>query len=319
MLGWHRGIRTDLVLSLFIFMVIINHLVEGGPGSGFFGHRDIQGQRGGSAPGDPQPSQNIMAPLRGVYLDIHRYTSTAQIDQAMAQIKSLGFDSVRMEFTWSLMSSRQSMYDYAVAAARRNGLSVLGIVAYNQDGTHNAPDPTAYGQYAGFLAAHYNGQVGAWEIWNEPNIPLFGSISPAVYVEMLQSAYQSIKAADPNAVVVMAATSGNDMAWFSQAMSLGAQNYADAVATHPYGGPDSASQYTTLPIWVTETGQSTAEVSQQQQSDFIHSQIDNPSQPTYIYEFASHDYPGKEGGFGLVNWDGTPKQIYNSLLGNKNL
>src|SRR5204863_6742421 len=48
--------------------------------------------------------------------------------------------------------------------------------------------------------------ITAWQIWNEPNLPIYWQPRPnaAAYVQMLRLASQKIKAVDPNAEIITA-------------------------------------------------------------------------------------------------------------------
>ena len=89
------------------------------------------------------------------------------------------------------------------------------------------PDPPALEDYGAALADRYSGRfpdpahagqklprVAAFQVWNEPNLPLYlnpqwsGSQpeSPLIYRAMLNSFYAGVKSVDPGAVVVSAGT-----------------------------------------------------------------------------------------------------------------
>jgi hypothetical protein len=87
-------------------------------------------------------------------------------------------------------------------------------------GNYPPRDLGAIGDFGAQLAARYgtNGSfwaenpqlprhpITAWQIWNEPNIPVYWqpAPNPAAYVQMLRLASQKIKAVDPNAEIVTA-------------------------------------------------------------------------------------------------------------------
>jgi hypothetical protein len=145
-----------------------------------------------------------------------------------------------------------------------------------------------------------------YEVWNEPN--LFASWlpapDPAVYTQVLKSAYTAIKAADPNALVVGGALGAvvnfggittSPVDFVQQMYQDGAKGYFDALSFHPYqyttmfsqGGiyPDAPINQliairqpminngdSALRIWATEYGLPTAGpngVTPQQQANFI--------------------------------------------------
>jgi hypothetical protein len=163
---------------------------------------------------------------------------------------------------------------------------------YNAGSAMTPPDnPNDYGRAIGYLAARYAGRPHmVWEVWNEPNDPRFWQTptgpDPTTYTRLLQSAYTHIKGADPDATVLGGAIVFNDLPFLKGMYAAGARGFFDALSLHPYNqGHDPA--WTQLgrewfsftrtvtdmertmaehgepnkPIWITEMGWSTSEVS----------------------------------------------------------
>lgn len=116
----------------------------------------------------------------------------------------------------------------------------------------NGP-PANYADFGDFcyaLASRYKGRFRAYEIWNEPNLAReWGGRppNPAEYAALLKVAYQRIKQADPNAIVVSAgltptgtndATAMPDDVYLDrlyQAMGGSSAGYFDALGAHAPG------------------------------------------------------------------------------------
>lgn len=116
----------------------------------------------------------------------------------------------------------------------------------------NGP-PANYADFGDFcyaLASRYKGRFRAYEIWNEPNLAReWGGRppNPAEYAQLLKVAYQRIKQADPNAIVVSAgltptgtndATAMPDDVYLDrlyQAMGGSSAGYFDALGAHAPG------------------------------------------------------------------------------------
>lgn len=118
------------------------------------------------------------------------------------------------------------------------------------------PDPDELANFMTALATRYRGRAEAYQVWNEPNLPVylapqwrkvsgrFVPASPAQYREMLNASYAAVKAADPGALVVQAGTApygepkagGRRMAprRFVRSM-LSRPTTVDVVSHHPYG------------------------------------------------------------------------------------
>ena len=102
-----------------------------------------------------------------------------------------------------------------------------------------------FAEYVAFLAR--NG-ADAIEVWNEPNIDRewpAGRVSGANYTVMLKAAYEAIKAANPDTLVISGAPAptgyfGDSCGWggcddnvfMAQMANAGAANYADCIGVH---------------------------------------------------------------------------------------
>ena len=213
-----------------------------------------------------------------------------------------GFGWVRCDFAWYDLEPRRGEWnlqgtDLLVEMAGARGLKVLGILGScppwaNGGNAWNHP-PTELEAWKGYVrtvVSRYRGRVAAWEIWNEENIHAFWQPrpDPAAYVKLLIAASAEIRKADPGAQVVMGGVAGLDPAYLHACLVLGAGEYVDAVAYHPYaetigeeGQPetdrlkpkerlcrhivafvkDLVNTYTRrrVEIWITEVGWTTGE------------------------------------------------------------
>lgn len=87
--------------------------------------------------------------------------------------------------------------------------------------------------YIRAVASHYKGRVRFYEIMNEPWIV---GLSAKYYTEYLRAAYEEIKAADPEAVVVgvCAPSLGSSGGWLRECLAEGAGSCCDAISLHFY-------------------------------------------------------------------------------------
>lgn len=181
----------------------------------------------------------------------------------------LGLDWVKVQLEWPLVQPDPEtyqwfFYDGVVDEANRHGLnlmfSVVGAPAWTRaSGTENGP-PDDYTHYTNFLTEllnRYPGKIHAIEVWNEQNIDREWftpeGLSPAAYVEFLRRSNETIKAIEPNIIVISGAlapsgvhdlvTSYDDFIYLDEALAAGMLNYADCVGVHHNGyniGPDVA-------------------------------------------------------------------------------
>jgi chitodextrinase/beta-glucosidase/6-phospho-beta-glucosidase/beta-galactosidase len=151
--------------------------------------------------------------------------------------------------------NHQGRIDSCVRLANNAGIKVIldieGTPLWaeqdpNANNEASAPKSEYVKYYADFVkyeATHYKGQIAVWELGNEVDDSAFWTNDDgfAIYAAELHAAYPVAKAADPNALVIMASSGhpgggGDNGGNFIQTMyqSYGAKNYTDAVAIHPY-------------------------------------------------------------------------------------
>jgi hypothetical protein len=151
---------------------------------------------------------------------------------------------VRYRLGESAASSAAAGY---ITTARNNGFNILlGVVGYTSEMSNYDAYIASFAQY---LADAARLGAGAIEVWNEPNIDRewpAASINGATYTRMLAAAYNAIKSASPNTLVISGApaptgffgTAGcgaggcNDDVFMQQMAQAGAGSYMDCVGLH---------------------------------------------------------------------------------------
>ncbi|MBC8252916.1 MAG: beta-galactosidase [Ardenticatenia bacterium] len=181
-------------------------------------------------------------------------------DRDLLLVKEAGFRWVKQEFPWrEIEGAGPGIYDWSysdrlmdqVDAHKLKIIARVGVQPAWAGG--NYPDispPDDYQDFMNFLGvlvSRYQGRVDAYQIWNEPNLSReWGGRppNPAEYAEMLKMAYQTVKAIDPNAIVISAGlaptTRWDDVAMpdtvFIQGMyDVGAAPYFDLLGAHGAG------------------------------------------------------------------------------------
>lgn len=238
-------------------------------------------------------------------------TST-QIHANLQDAVAVGAKWIRVDLAWEKIQPDDSWtydwssFDEIVQAASSLGLKVdaiLDATAYwdtspeckqDEPNTEFCPpeNMSYFDSFAAAAAQRYaNSSVGAWEIWNEPNIDerWWPTPSPSGYAQMLTSVSQAIRGVDPKAFIVMAglavvanpppAGRDTEQSFLTDvATTPGALADVNAIGFHPFTGtlmPSvagvfqeiSASQdnllsilqkagYPNMQIWLTETGMS---------------------------------------------------------------
>jgi hypothetical protein len=161
-------------------------------------------------------------------------------------MRTSGMTWVKKQFRYTLGQDPSAVAGL-LNSARANGFKFLvGIVGdQTQMGDFNA----YISQYASFVAGVARLGVDAIEVWNEPNIDRewpAGQITGANYTRLLAAAYNAIKGANPNVLVISgapaptgffgaagcAAAGCNDDAFMQQMAQAGAASYMDCVGLH---------------------------------------------------------------------------------------
>jgi spore germination protein YaaH len=180
----------------------------------------------------------------------------------IGHIQALGFRWVKFQMPWkevepSSGNYQWGMWDDVIGAYSGAGIKILLSIPKAPDWSRPAGDdrsvegpPADYGAFARFLGEvtqRYKGRVQAIEVWNEQNLWYEGGGSPMPpeqYVAMLSAAYQSIKTADPNMIVVSGAMTPagdvggqaiDDINYLSAMYAAGLKNVSDAIGSHPSG------------------------------------------------------------------------------------
>ncbi len=220
----------------------------------------------GSIPAAPAdcPARGAFPPLfAGIRAGVNAFLLYTDTERATALIQHADFAWVRQQIHWRDIETSPGSYDWsaldrAIAAAHQASLQVLlSVVASPSWATANRagglPDaPAALAGFMRVLAAHYAGIVGAYEIWNEPNLAVENggtAATPAHYLAVLKAAYPAVKQSDPCALVLaapLAATATTDPAIAADDLQFYRDLYwlddraflrsADLIAIHPGGG-----------------------------------------------------------------------------------
>jgi hypothetical protein len=175
------------------------------------------------------------APVRGFQLGGHIQSLSDGTVNAMN----------RAGMTWiKVQVNQHGDYSGIINAAHARGFRILlGLVGF----AGLVGDDAYLDQFAAYAAGAAAAGADAIEVWNEPNIDRewpSGQISPARYTEMLRRAYNAIKAANPNTLVISGAPAptgffggcspaGCDDNQFVAGMAAaGAANYLDCLGVH---------------------------------------------------------------------------------------
>jgi Bacterial Ig domain len=170
------------------------------------------------------------------------------------------------------------------------GMRVVFVLLGDAGGGLTPPAPGDFASFASTFASQMaDADVAAYEIWNEEDDTMFwaGTPSPAQYAAIVRATYPAIKAADPDAKVLLGPLTGNNYDFLNQLYANGVGGYFDGVSVHTdtaclvdppssyYRENGNVARFTFLgfrtihdvmaahgdgakPIWMTELGWTTA-------------------------------------------------------------
>lgn len=153
--------------------------------------------------------------------------------------------------------------DGIVNAADASGFNILLSVVRAPEWTRSVElesgPPEDYGEFGRFmeqLAQRYRGQVGAYELWNEPNLAKEwrgDTLDPVRFADLVTQGAAGVRAADSDAIIVsggLAVTGINDgevaiddRVFLRGMLATGITDHVDVIGAHPYGyaNPPDAS------------------------------------------------------------------------------
>ncbi len=143
-------------------------------------------------------------------------------DRDLGLAGDMGFRWVKQIFGWRDIELSKGEFDWSrtdriVKQAAKAGVQLLIRIDHQPEwaraGCRLMGPPERAQDLADFVTAvatRYRGLIGAYQIWNEPNLArewCDRSPEPARYAELLQVSYAAIKAVDPRALVISAGLS----------------------------------------------------------------------------------------------------------------
>jgi hypothetical protein len=167
-----------------------------------------------------------------------------------------GLRYIRTDFHWQDIERVAGVYDFATYDAQISQLEAMGVrpvwamsygnTLYDSGKPPYSPEGVrAYASFAGASAAHFRDRGVLWEIWNEPNEPVFwsGGRNPDEYAAIVKAAVPAIKTADPGAIVLAGAITKFDLSYIEAFLKDRPLDGVTAFSIHPYreGAPESVA------------------------------------------------------------------------------
>jgi hypothetical protein len=197
----------------------------------------------------------------GFQVQLWHYDPVAR-SNVIGDVKQAGFNWITEQIEWDAVELGPGDYDWSqldpiVKEANAAGLNVMlsfehAPVFYRTPTSGLMPgDPTTYGAFLSAVASRYPGQIQAYELWNEENLDReagTGNVDPTTYLPLLEAGSTAIKAADPNALVLLGAPSPttsdipgsviDDLTYLQNLYAINGgevKGYFDILSAHPSG------------------------------------------------------------------------------------
>jgi len=166
---------------------------------------------------------------------------------------------VRIRAPWSLLEPRPAEYDWSevdrVLAPFRAAQYVVTLCLYGENraidpgGAPPSPaHPEVLKSWLEFLRAaamHFKGQVGYYEIWDEPDRePEWSAPKVADFAYLLKNSSVTLRSADPTALIAQGSLAlgedsrERDLEWQKALYAQEIATYVDVLPVHPPPGPD---------------------------------------------------------------------------------
>jgi hypothetical protein len=195
------------------------------------------------------------------------YGANDRLEEEYALLDEMGIVWMLRDFSWSAIQTGENTwnltsFDTYTADAKAHNKKIMGLLAYDVGWIHGAKDAAAgtydcghtieqvdsgivagqrevdaFCEYVRRTVLHYKGEVGAWCIWNEPNLSdRFWGGTPDEFFILTKAAAAALRGADPDAVIIGGAlnTLADDDVWTKGLFESGAMNQVDHIAYHPY-------------------------------------------------------------------------------------
>lgn len=264
--------------------------------------------------------------------------ATAEVEKDMKNIKSSGFDGVRLGYTFQ---GNNYLADRAALKSSEQGLYPIGTLsgyqAKPEDRAFTSEEMAQWQKFVRDEVSTNKNIIYFWEIWGEPSLFKYGS--PEEFVQLLRVTYPIIKKANPNAkVIVTLGAAGRDTSFEDQVLALGGGDYFDVLSFHPYGAnpylqeelvkeaidheQSVVAKYNNRwPIVISEIGQPASEVGEEEQArlaQFLYAEAAKNNIPvTWFYWSDEHllkdEKTGDGANWGLIRFDGTERPMFEAI------
>ncbi|MEM8530401.1 MAG: glycosyl hydrolase [Chloroflexota bacterium] len=218
-----------------------------------------------------------------------RHPNLETMHEPAERVAQTGIGWAREDIHWWRIQPTSDTWDWsftdrAIQELLLRDIEIVGVLGHppgwattytNDDPSEHsfyAPDQALFVEYATAVVARYGRHIKHWEIWNEPDNPLFWKPKPDshAYTQLLQQTATAIRDVDPEAIILLGGINPFDTDFLEDIARADAWDSFDILAIHPYVDPSEpeignivastdgvralAERYGEKPIWVTEIG-----------------------------------------------------------------
>jgi hypothetical protein len=167
----------------------------------------------------------------------------------LAVAKAIGARYIRCAFSWNGIEPEDGRYEYKfwdmlVDEAHKAGVQVIPYVAYTPEWAARSKDhfwqqpprdPALFARLMRNLAAHFQGRIISWELWNEPDLTEYWQGSAEDFAAVIKAGAQGVREGDPSAVVVLGGMSHGPSQFFDELIRQHhVERWVDVIAMHGY-------------------------------------------------------------------------------------
>lgn len=169
-------------------------------------------------------------------------------------LKEAGVSFVRFDFLWEDIEPQQGSYnfekyDYLVNLLTENQIRILGVLSYSaswagEDWNYPPYKNETFVNYVSMTVSRYKDKVKYWEIWNEPDFPVYWAVRDDMkgYTQLLKESYIAVKKCDPSAKVVLGGLTSDGYYALKNIYRNGGKDYFDIMNIHPFTNPLSGER-----------------------------------------------------------------------------
>ncbi len=280
-----------------------------------------------------------------------KHVNSMGVDADLRSIVGIGVDFVRCDYYWNFIQPTSKHHkdykhlDILMSSIQEYKVNYLPILDYTIDEYRDIWNHVEeWGEYVEGLVDRYGLTNDYWEIWNEENLKgaWGGSTpSPEQYLILLKKASSIIRKKDSSSKILLGGLANMDMDYLEGLFKIGGAEYFDIVNIHYYNfhrAPEviigELYKLNSLlekydikkEVWITETGYSTYPMTKQKYINQVSEEYQAIWLPrAFLTSFCygvekifwychrtNEQRNDREGFFGIVHNDLTPKPAYNT-------